>query len=59
MTGTPAIEAKNELVEVGLACRSDALTSAFGYKETSSRPKLRSALLLIADILVAVTDFRL
>ena len=41
------------------ACRSDALTSAFGYKETSSRPKSTSALPPKADILVAVTDFRL
>ena len=33
--------------------------SAYGYKQTSSRPKSTSALPPIADILVAVTDFRL
>ncbi len=34
------------------------LTSAFGYKQTSSRPKSMSALPPKADIPVAVTDFR-
>ncbi len=34
------------------------LTSAFGYKQTSSRPKLRSALPPKADVFVTVTDFR-
>ena len=34
-------------------------TSAYGYKQTSSRPKSTSALPPVADILVAVTDFRL
>jgi len=33
--------------------------SAYGYKQTSSRPKLTSALPPTTDILVAVTDFRL
>ncbi len=33
--------------------------SAYGYKQTSSRPKSTSALPPKADILVAVTDFRL
>ncbi len=33
-------------------------TSAFGYKQTSSRPKLTSTLPPTPDILVAVTDFR-
>ena len=33
--------------------------SGYGYKQTSSRPKSTSALPPIADILVAVTDFRL
>ena len=33
--------------------------SPFGYKQTSSRPKSTSALPPKADILVAVTDFRL
>ncbi len=32
--------------------------SAYGYKQTSSRPKLTSAVPPKADILVAVTDFR-
>ncbi len=35
------------------------LTSACGYKQTSSRPKSTSAYTPKADILVAVTDFRL
>jgi hypothetical protein len=38
--------------------RCPALTSAVGYKQTSSRPKSTSALPPKADILVAVTDFR-
>ena len=33
--------------------------SESGYKQTSSRPKSTSALPPKADILVAVTDFRL
>ena len=33
--------------------------NTLGYKQTSSRPKSTSALPPIADILVAVTDFRL
>ncbi len=33
-------------------------TSALGYKQTSSRPKSKSAYPPTADILVAVTDFR-
>ena len=33
--------------------------SVLGYEQTSSRPKSTSALLPKADILVAVTDFRL
>jgi len=33
--------------------------SQVGYEQTSSRPKLTSALPPKADILVAVTDFRL
>ncbi len=33
--------------------------SAYGYKETSSRPKSTSALPPKADILMAITDFRL
>ncbi len=33
--------------------------SAAGYEQTSSRPKSTSALPPKADILVAVTDFRL
>ncbi len=32
--------------------------SAYGYKQTSSRPKSTSALPPKADIFVAVTDFR-
>ncbi len=32
--------------------------SAYGYKQTYRRPKSTSALPPIADILVAVTDFR-
>ena len=36
-----------------------ALKSGYGYKQTSSRPKSTSALPPKADILVAVTDFRL
>jgi hypothetical protein len=32
--------------------------TAFGYKQTSSRPKSMSALPPKADIPVAVTDFR-
>ena len=35
------------------------LESAYGYKQTSSRPKSTSALPPKADVLVAVTDFRL
>ena len=37
----------------------ERLESAFGYKPTSNRPKSTSALPPKADILVAVTDFRL
>ena len=33
--------------------------SAYGYKQTSSRPKSTSALPPKADILVVITDFRL
>jgi len=33
--------------------------SVHGYEQTSSRPESTSALLSKADILVAVTDFRL
>ena len=33
--------------------------SALGYKQTSSRPESTSALPPKADILVAITDFRL
>ncbi len=33
--------------------------TGFGYKQTSSRPKSTSALPPKADILVAITDFRL
>jgi len=36
-----------------------ALKSGYGYEQTSSRPKSTSALPPKADILVAVTDFRL
>ncbi len=49
----------------GIAMRQDTVDvaerfeSAYGYKQTSSRPKSTSALPPIADILVAVTDFRL
>ncbi len=39
--------------------RCPPLTSAVGYKQTFSRPKSTSALTPKADILVAVTDFRL
>ncbi len=37
---------------------AERLESAYGYKQTSSRPKLTSALPPEADILAAVTDFR-
>ncbi len=37
---------------------ADRRESAYGYKQTSSRPKLTSAVPPKADILVAVTDFR-
>jgi len=36
-----------------------ARRSGYGYKQTSSRPKSTSAVPPKADILVAVTDFRL
>jgi hypothetical protein len=36
----------------------ERLMSAYGYKQTSSRPKSTSALPPKADILAAVTDFR-
>ena len=35
-----------------------ALKTACGYKQTSSRPKLTSALPPTTDILMAITDFR-
>ena len=37
---------------------AEPFESAYGYKQTSSRPKSRSALHPTPDILVAVTDFR-
>ena len=43
-------------VKISLANREP---STHGYKQTSSRPKSTSALPPKADILVAVTDFRL
>ena len=36
-----------------------ARMSEFGYEQTSGRPKSTSALPPKADVLVAVTDFRL
>ncbi len=33
--------------------------TGYGYEQTSSRPKSTSALAPKADILVAITDFRL
>ena len=37
---------------------AEPFESAYGYKQTSSSPKSKSALPPKADILVTVTDFR-
>ncbi len=54
-----AIEAANRGSAPMRVCRSDALTSAYGYKQTFSRPKSMSALPPKADIPRLTLDFRL